>query len=84
MAVGFVLIKTAPRAERPVFQQLLRVPGLLEVFPLFGEYDFVAKLEAKDYDELGRAVTARIRSIDGVTKTHTLTVASLGPVTPPR
>ncbi|MBI2077266.1 MAG: Lrp/AsnC ligand binding domain-containing protein [Euryarchaeota archaeon] len=80
MAVGFVLIKTAPRAERAVYGRLRRVPGLSELFPLFGEFDFVAKLKARDYDELGRAIIAQIRSIEGVTKTHTLTVTSLGPI----
>jgi len=79
MATGFVLIKTAPGREKAVFAELLRVPALSELFPLFGEYDFIARLEAADYDALGQTLVAAVRSIKGVTRTETLTVTSFDP-----
>ena len=73
MAVGFVLISTAPTKEHDVFIQLERIDDIIEVYPLFGEYDLIAKIEANNFDELGEIVINKIRSIKGVIGTKTLT-----------
>lgn len=73
MAVGFVLVKAAPRQEREVFEALMKVGDIVELHPLFGEFDFLAKVETSSYDELGRVVIGKIRAIDGVKETQTLT-----------
>jgi DNA-binding Lrp family transcriptional regulator len=76
MAVGFVLIGTEPTKERQVYNDLLKIEAILELYPLFGDYDLIAKVEAKDYNTIGEVVVARIRSIDGVRTTKTLTMIS--------
>lgn len=73
MVVGFVLIRTAPTRERDVYQSLLDVPGLVELHPLFGDHDLLAKVEAPSYDELGAIVVNGIRNVHGVVDTQTLT-----------
>ena len=73
MAIGYVLISTAPAKEHDVYNQLKDVPDIIEVHPLFGEYDLIAKIETEDFNELGRIVVDGIRSIDGVIDTKTLT-----------
>lgn len=73
MAVGFVLINTAPAREHEVYSTLRGMDKVLEVHPLFGEYDLIAKIEANDYNELGRVVVSAMRTIPGVTNTRTLT-----------
>jgi DNA-binding Lrp family transcriptional regulator len=73
MAVGFVLISTAPQKEHDVYNTLLKVSEIVELHPLFGEYDLIAKLEAADFDTLGHVIVNKIRSIDGVVDTKTLT-----------
>ena len=73
MSVGFVLISTVPGKEHEVYNALLQVPEIIELHPLFGEHDLIAKLEARDFDELGHTIVGRIRSIDGVHETKTLT-----------
>jgi DNA-binding Lrp family transcriptional regulator len=45
MAIGFVLISTAPAKEHEVYNQLLNVKEIVELHPLFGEYDLIAKIE---------------------------------------
>ena len=73
MAVGYVLISVAPAREHDVFTKLSKVPEIVELHPLFGEYDFIAKIEAENFEKLGSIVVNKIRSIEGVVDTKTLT-----------
>lgn len=73
MPIGFVLISTAPAKEHQVYNELLKIMEIVELHPLFGEYDLIAKVDAQDLEELGRVVVEKIRSIDGVADTKTLT-----------
>ena len=73
LAIGFVLISTAPAREHDVYNMLLKVKEIVELHPLFGEYDLIAKIEAKDFNKLGQVVVDQIRAIDGVIDTKTLT-----------
>lgn len=72
VAIGFVLVKVAPQSEREAYQELMRVAEVVEVYPLFGEFDLIAKVEAPDFDSLGRLVVAKIRTIKGIVETKTL------------
>jgi DNA-binding Lrp family transcriptional regulator len=73
MAIGFVLISTAPAKEREVYKELMKISDIVELHPLFGEYDMIAKIEADTFDKLGKIIVERIRSIRGVVDTKTLT-----------
>jgi DNA-binding Lrp family transcriptional regulator len=73
MAVGFVLISAAPMKEHDVYNLLLKVPEIVELHPLFGEFDLIAKIEARDFDTLGHVIVNNIRTIEGVVDTKTLT-----------
>lgn len=73
MAIGFVLISAAPAREHDVYNKLSKVPQIVELHPLFGEYDLIAKVEAEDFEKLGHIVVNQIRAIDGVIDTKTLT-----------
>ena len=73
MAIGFVIISTAPAKEHEVYNELLKLKQIVELHPLFGEYDLIAKVEAEDFNELGQIVVDRIRTIHGVIDTKTLT-----------
>jgi len=73
MVIGYVLISTAPTKEHDVYDALLDVNEIVELHPLFGEYDLIAKIEVKDYDSLGTIVIDRIRSIPGIVDSKTLT-----------
>ena len=73
MTLGFVLISTEPGKDREVYNQLLKVPEITELVPLFGEFDLIAKLEANSFDKLGRLVAEKIRAVPSVTDAKTLT-----------
>ncbi len=71
-AIGFVLIDIEPNREKEVYQKLLRVEDIVELYPLFGDYDLIAKVEADSFDAIGDIVMKKIRTIDGVKATKTL------------
>jgi DNA-binding Lrp family transcriptional regulator len=73
MAVGFVLISTAPGKEHEIFQELQKIVEITELNPLFGEYDLIAKVEVEELDMLGLVVIEKIRKVKGVMDTKTLT-----------
>ena len=75
MSIGFILIKAAPALEHEVYNKLLKVQQIIELQPLFGEYDLIAEIEAEDFEKLGEIVIDKIRSVKGVIDTKTLTGA---------
>ena len=77
MAIGFALITIAPTHEHDVSAKLSKVPEIIELHPLFGEYDLLAKIEADDFESLGVIVVNKIRSIEGILDTKTLTGTKL-------
>lgn len=73
MAMGFVLITTAPGKEQSVFMTLKKVSEIKELYPVFGDYDIVAIVEAKDSTSMGNIIVGKIRSVPGIKDTKTLT-----------
>ena len=73
MAISFILISAAPAKEHDVYNKLSKVPEIIELHPLFGEYDLIAKIEAENFENIGKIVVNKIRMIEGVTDTKTLT-----------
>lgn len=47
---------------------------VVEVYPLFGDYDLIAKIEGESVEALGRVVLYKIGALPGVVHTETLTV----------
>ncbi len=72
MATGFALLSISPLHEKAVYEQLTRIPEVVEVHPLFGEYDILVKIQASDIDTIGNIVINKIRSTKGVVDTKTL------------
>ncbi|MCL4479898.1 MAG: Lrp/AsnC ligand binding domain-containing protein [Thermoplasmataceae archaeon] len=73
MSIAFVLVSTVPGKEHEVYNKISKVKYVVEIHPLFGEYDLIVKIDAKDYSELGKTVIEHIRTIEGVIDTKTLT-----------
>ena len=71
--IGFVLINTKAGKEREVYDELVRLPEVVECHPLFGEYDIIAKIQAEEYNKLGEIIVDKIRKVPGVMDTRTLT-----------
>lgn len=71
-AIGFVLIDIEPTHEKEVYEKLLKIEHIVELYPLFGEFDLIAKVEAESYEAIGNVVLSQIRAIEGVKATRTL------------
>jgi len=72
MSIGFALISVSPMKEQSVFDAISKIPEVVEIHPLFGEYDIIAKIETKDFDDIGSVVIKKIRAVAGVIDTKTL------------
>jgi DNA-binding Lrp family transcriptional regulator len=73
VVIGFVLMHVSPLHEYEVFNKLSKLHEVIELHPLFGEYDLIAKIETKDYESIGQIIINKIKTIDGITDTTTLT-----------
>jgi len=73
MSLGFILIKAAPALEHEVYNKLSKIQEIIDLQPLFDEYDLIAKIEAENFEKLGEIVINNIRSVNGVIDTKTLT-----------
>ena len=72
MALGFALLSISSLHEREAYKTLKNIPEVIEVHPIFGEYDILLKIECPDIDSIGNVVINKIRAIKGVMDTKTL------------
>jgi len=72
MVVGFIFIKTDPKKEISTFRSLSRLKEIVDLTPLFGEYDLIARIESDSIEGLSIFVLERIRTVDGVMDTMTV------------
>ena len=73
MATGFALLSVSPLHEKEVFKALDKeIPEVVEVHPLFGEYDILIKIQTDSIDTIGEVVLKKIRSLKGVSDSKTL------------
>jgi DNA-binding Lrp family transcriptional regulator len=76
MVIGVTMVNVVPGQERPVYDKLVRIEGIRDVFHVFGEYDFVVIIEVEGLSALNRIVD-EIREIEGVLSTQTIVGAEL-------
>lgn len=80
MVLAFVCVKIGSAEQqslhRAVLEGIKKVSGVLEAHLVFGRYDVVAKVEAKNTDDLSSLVVDRIRSIPGILWTETFVTHS--------
>ena len=74
MPEALVAVNVDVGKEDHVFEELLKMPEVREVFMVYGIYDIMAVVDVPDIDMLRKTVTGRIRKIDGVKSTLTMVV----------
>ena len=74
MPMAYVLINTEPKYMERVVETLEKLDSVVEIFPVYGVYDVVAKVKADSMDKLKEIVTWKVRSIDEVRSTITMLI----------
>ncbi len=74
---AYVLIDVEKGSADTVAAELMHKSGVLAVEPVFGQYDVVALIEAKDFDDLADVVRNVIAQADHVVRTETLVVSGV-------
>ncbi len=76
MVIAVTMVNVQPGKEKVFYNAVKGMENVRDVIHVFGEFDFVVIVEAKDLNELNRTVD-RIRGMDGVTRTQTVIGAEI-------
>ena len=74
MPMAYVLINTEPKNMETVVSTLEKLDSVVEIFPVYGVYDVVAKIQAETMEKLKDFVTWKVRSLDNVRSTITMLI----------
>ena len=74
---AYILIQTEVGKAAEVAQNIAEVKGVTLAEYVTGPYDVIVRAEARNVDELGKLVVARVQSIDGITRTLTCPVVHI-------
>ena len=72
----YVLVRVKPTFEQKVHELLQKLKEAKEVHSLFGEYDFIVKVEGKTHEDIAKTILEKIRSHEGVAATKTMVKTS--------
>jgi DNA-binding Lrp family transcriptional regulator len=74
MTIAYVLINAEPGEEENLLSKLKGIEGVKEAQLVYGVYDVVVKVEAKNMDDLKELIAFNIRNLSEVRSTQTMTV----------
>jgi DNA-binding Lrp family transcriptional regulator len=74
---AYILIQTEVGKAAQVAKEVRDIAGVMEAEDVTGPYDVIIRAEAKNVDELGKLVVARIQGVEGITRTLTCPVVHL-------
>lgn len=77
MVSAYILILTEVGKAAAVAQAVSEIDGVEAAEDVTGPYDVIVRARARDMDELGRLVVARIQAIEGIDRTLTCPVVHL-------
>ena len=75
MAVqAYILIQTEVGKAAAVAKAISALDGVANAEDVTGPYDVIVRAEARNVDDLGKLVVAKIQDVPGITRTLTCTV----------
>jgi len=74
---AYILIQTEVGKAAQVAKEVRDIDGVTEAEDVTGPYDVIVRAEAKNVDELGKLVVAKIQGVEGITRTLTCPVVHL-------
>ena len=77
MLTAYILIQTEVGKAAQVAEKIVEIEGVQQAEDVTGPYDVIVRAEARNIDELGKLVVARVQAVDGITRTLTCPVVHL-------
>lgn len=77
MVQAYVFIQAAMGKPSAVAEALRQLPEVKSAVVVTGPYDIIALVEAEDLPALGRVITEKIQTIEGVERTLTSLVTGI-------
>jgi DNA-binding Lrp family transcriptional regulator len=74
---AYILIQTEVGKAAAVAKAISDISGVAQAEDVTGPYDVIVRAEAKNVDELGKLVVAKIQGVEGITRTLTCPVVHL-------
>ena len=77
MVHAYILIQTEVGKAAQVASSISEIAGVTKAEDVTGPYDVIVRAEARNVDELGKLVVARVQNIAGITRTLTCPVVHI-------
>jgi DNA-binding Lrp family transcriptional regulator len=77
MVQAYILIQTEVGKAADVAREISGLTGVTQAEDVTGPYDVIVRAEARDVDELGKLVVARIQTVEGITRTLTCPIVHI-------
>ena len=77
MVQAYILIQTEVGKASTVAELIGKIPGVIQAEDVTGPYDVIVRAEARNVDELGKLVVAKVQTLDGITRTLTCPVVHI-------
>jgi DNA-binding Lrp family transcriptional regulator len=74
---AYILIQTEVGKAALVAREIANIKGVNLAEDVTGPYDVIVRAEARNVDELGKLVVAKVQAVDGITRTLTCPVVHL-------
>jgi DNA-binding Lrp family transcriptional regulator len=74
---AYILIQTEVGKAADVAREIAEIEGVTMAEDVTGPYDVIVRAEARNVDELGKLVVARVQAVDGITRTLTCPVVHI-------
>jgi DNA-binding Lrp family transcriptional regulator len=74
---AYILVQTEVGKAAQVAKDIDEIKGVQLAEDVTGPYDVIVRAEARNLDELGKLVVARVQAVDGITRTLTCPVVRL-------
>ncbi|HWB66957.1 MAG TPA: Lrp/AsnC ligand binding domain-containing protein [Mycobacteriales bacterium] len=74
---AYILIQTEVGKAAQVAGEIATIKGVTMAEDVTGPYDVIVRSEARNVDELGKLVVAKVQSVAGITRTLTCPVVHL-------
>ncbi|HET9188326.1 MAG TPA: Lrp/AsnC ligand binding domain-containing protein [Acidothermaceae bacterium] len=77
MVQAYILIQTEVGKAAAVAREIADIKGVTMAEDVTGPYDVIVRAEARNIDEMGRMVVAKVQNVEGITRTLTCPVVHL-------